>query len=115
MSLPPTEPPLMTNVKMEDVVAEMSSKSAFELSSSGRNVNEQLQIAMKYLCTLYEVPVQSLLNAVKQSGEDINEVVHALIFDLPYNSRQIVELSNSEYHSTLIGLSTHGLIFRSLL
>lgn len=50
LSVPPTVSHVMADVKMKDAVAEKASESGGELSSSGRNVDEQLQIAINHLC-----------------------------------------------------------------
>lgn len=47
LSLPRTAPPLIANMKVEDVVAENTSESGFELSYAGRNAYKQLETAIK--------------------------------------------------------------------
>lgn len=54
MSLPPTAPPLIADVKVEGFVAENTNESHDELSLSGRNEYETLQISMRSACRVYE-------------------------------------------------------------
>lgn len=50
-----------TYMVLTDVVAENSGGSHGELSSAGRDAYEYLQIAMKSVCIVYDVPCQGLL------------------------------------------------------
>lgn len=97
MSQPPTVPPLIVNVKVEDVVAENAGGSSLELSSAVRNEYEQLNIALKSVRMVSKVQLQRLLEAVNQSSEDIIEGVHVVLCDTPYSTRRIAVLPNSEH------------------
>lgn len=55
-----------------------------------------MQIAMKSVCMVFEVPFQKLMDAVEQFREDIREGMHALNCSPLYYS-SILELSNSEH------------------
>lgn len=57
---------------------------------------DRWNIALKSLCLVFNVPFQSVLEAVLQTGEEIIKYVHAVVCDLPYNNRWIAELSNSK-------------------
>lgn len=93
VSLPPTALLLMVSVKVEDVVAKNPNGIGVKLSSAGRDAYGELQIDMMYVCMLYFVPFQRLLEAVEQSGKDISEGVYAVICDPLYNSCWTAELS----------------------
>lgn len=76
--LVPTALPLMGDVKVEDIEAENAGGSGAELIVAGRNVFEELLIAMKSLRMVYDVPCQGLWVAVEQPGQDTIEGVHAV-------------------------------------
>lgn len=97
VSLVSTAPPLMPDVKMEDVVADNTSGSGAELSFAGRNVYKEIHTVMKSERILYDIPVQRMPEPVEQSGEDIMEGVHAVTCDPKKYICWIVELSNSEH------------------
>lgn len=84
----PTALPLMAAVKMEDVVAENTSGGGPELRSATRNAYEKRQISMKALCVVYDFLFQMLLEVLEQSGENVSEVLHAVVCD-PYNTDPI--------------------------
>lgn len=96
VSLPPTVPPLMACVKMEDVGAEKARGSRFDLNSATRKLYEQLQIALKSVGIKYYVPVQKLVEAVEQSGDDITGGGPGVICNQPFNTCRIPELGKSK-------------------
>lgn len=60
---------------------------------------------------MYNIPFQGLLEALRESGEDIFEGVQALIFDPAYNTRRITKLSNSEPERLILQDMSHFLKF----
>lgn len=54
---------------------------------------------MKHVCVVYNVPLQRLLKAERQSNEDICEALHSGISYRLYKTRRIVKLSNLDHHS----------------
>lgn len=98
MSLPPAASAPMKDVKDEYVVLATADGSDLELSSAARETHEVVEYAMMFLCFLYYVPFQGLLEALEQSGDDIFEGVHSVMCNPPYNTRRIMELSNSKHN-----------------
>lgn len=68
---------------------------------------------MNYVCKVYDDPFQNLLEAMEQSGEDTGKGVHHVIWDPPYNTRQIAELSNLELNKVDIQNMVHFFEFLS--
>lgn len=91
MSLPPTAPPRLGDLKMEDAVAEKWSESGVELTSDGRDLYDQLNVSMTSVWMVYDVLFQRLLEAVKQPSKDIYEDLPSVICRLPYNILQIAQ------------------------
>lgn len=59
-----TTPSMTVDVRVENIVAENASGSGVELNFAARNAYEQLQIAMKFFCMVYEGPFQRLWEAL---------------------------------------------------
>lgn len=59
-----------------------------------------------YVCYIYDVPFQELLNAVEQTGDIIARGVDAILYDPPYNTQQIADYANSE-HNQLVPEDTN--------
>lgn len=76
-------------------MAEYASHNVINLRSTGSSAYQQLQIALKSVCMVYDVLAHKLLVAMEQSGDDISEGLHSLIFNPLYNTLQIVK--NSEH------------------
>lgn len=64
MSMSTTAPGRMVDVKEEDVVAEGMFKSEIELSFTAQEKYQVLKQAMKYVCMVYKIPFQGLLEAL---------------------------------------------------
>lgn len=77
-SLPLTGWPVIADVNMEDTVAENENGIGVDLSSTARPAYGQLPNVMRSVCMVHDVPFQSLLKAVKQSGEHFSNVLHAV-------------------------------------
>lgn len=58
VSLPPTPPPLIADVKVQDVFAKTANGNGVDLSSIRRNWYEQLHNFVNSLCMEYAVPFQ---------------------------------------------------------
>lgn len=67
------------------------------MSIAAKKANEMLNRAIKYVCLVYNVLFQGLVEAMKQSGENKFERVQALICHLPYNTRWMALLSYLEH------------------
>lgn len=83
MSLPPSAPTLMTDLEVKYIVAENARASGVELTSTGRNENEQWQIDMKLVCAVQDIRFQALLEATHRFSEDISEGVESGTCDPP--------------------------------
>lgn len=78
-SLPPSAPPQMSDVKVENFETENSSLICLELSFSASTAYKQLQIGIKsVVCIVYDDPFQRLLKAVEHSSNDASKYWHAV-------------------------------------
>lgn len=79
MSLPPTTPPFIAIVKVDDFLSENASGSGAGPCPAKRNADEQLQTSIESLYVVYHVSFQRLLEGVEQSCQDSSKCLHAVI------------------------------------
>lgn len=89
----------MAGVEVEDVATVKVSGGEAELWSTSRNMYKLVQIFMKPMCIMYEVPFQRPLEAPEHSSEYVGEGTHGVICYPSYNTCKIEQPSNLEHDS----------------
>lgn len=86
----------VASVKPEDFI-EKSLRLNHSLAA--REPYDKHLVGVRSVFQIYDVPVQEVLDASKQSSEGIREGVDAVLCYPPYNTRQIVELTHYDSDS----------------
>lgn len=71
--------------------------SNLEISLAASEAYHKVMLGVWSVCRIYDVGFQEPLEAVEQSCEGIIAGVNTVLYDPPYNTRQIAELANSEH------------------
>lgn len=101
VSLPTTAPPLMMDVRVKYVVAEIASRSEAKLRYAGMNWNECVQTVAgchKVCAHGVQHSASAPAGGLERPSEDMSEGLPHVMCGPPYNTGRTAELSNSGHY-----------------